>query len=82
MSPVTMVRHLGRLVLAAAVVGSLSFGASQLFAGNTSDCPYPPYYGPCADPAECEALCFALFPEHGGNGHCNLADHCCICAER
>jgi hypothetical protein len=81
MSNVLMVKRLGHRVFAAAVVGSLSFGASQLVAGNLTDCPYPPYHGPCATQGECVALCDSLFP-YGGIGHCNEAAGCCICAER
>lgn len=73
--------RVARLVFAIVVIGALSFGASQLFAANKTDCPFPPYYGTCASQEECRALCFSIFPENGGAGHCT-GQGCCICAER
>lgn len=82
MSISRMVRRARQFLLAGAVIGGLSFGVSQLFAGNQGDCPYPPYHGPCGPGDDCYELCIALFPENGGVGHCNTSIGCCICAER
>jgi hypothetical protein len=82
MSTATMVKRAGRLILAGVVFGGLTFGASQLIAGGARDCPYPPYHGPCDPNDDCYDLCIQLFPLNEGIGHCNLSNHCCICAER
>ncbi len=66
-------------VLALIVVLGLSFGASQLFAGERSIC--EGYDGTCSSQEECETLCRALYPENGGAGHCD-PNGCCTCAVR
>jgi hypothetical protein len=82
MSMSRITERVSRLILTGAVLDGLSFGASQLFAGSRSDCPYPPYHGPCDEQNDCYSLCIQLFPLNEGSGHCNLFTHCCICAER
>jgi hypothetical protein len=81
MPSTSKVKRVGELILAAAVIGALGFGASQLLANNKADCPYPPYHGPCDAQGKCDSLCLALFPENGGEGVCSPSTHCCICAE-
>lgn len=66
-------------LLALIVVLGLSFGASQLFAGERSVC--EGYDGTCSSQMECEMLCEMLYPENGGAGRCE-PNGCCPCAQR
>lgn len=75
MSKSPMVKRLSRVVLAGAVLGALSFGASQLLGGSNRDC----QYGPCVTKQDCIPICLYWFPDNGGVGLCR--NGCCICAE-
>lgn len=74
-----MVKRISSLLVAAFVVGGLSFGAAQLGAGQALVC--EGYHGVCASQGECEDLCEQLFPENGGVGIC-FPNGCCMCAEK
>ncbi len=66
-------------VLTLVVVLGLSFGASQLFAGERTIC--EGYDGTCSSQFECEQLCEILYPGSGGNGRCD-PNGCCRCVQR
>lgn len=72
----------GRGVFALGVVGALSFGATQLFAGagGQGACP-PPSMGTCPpdDPnGWCDWMCQMIDPE--SHGLCRKDTNCCTCS--
>lgn len=73
-------KRISSLLVAAFVLGGLSFGASQLTAGEATDCQALGYHGPCTN-GSCYDLCLQLYPLNGGEGIC-FPNDCCMCAER
>lgn len=77
-----MIKRISSLLVAAFVVGGLSFGAPPLRAAPTTDCQAMGYHGPCNAAGSCYDLCLALFPLNGGEGICFERDWYCMCAEK
>lgn len=75
-----MIKRISSLLVAAFVVGGLSFGAAQLRAGEATDCVALGYEGPCEDEQDCHDLCIELIPENNGAGICFETIGCCRCA--
>lgn len=74
-----MMKRIASFLVAAFVVGGLSYGAAQLRAGEPLVC--EGYHGTCTDEQACRDLCLQLFPLNGGEGIC-FWNGCCMCAER
>lgn len=79
----SVVKSLGKLVLAGFVCGALAFGAASLFASATTfDCPDDgeTHLGSCIDNPDCTQKCRAAHPEippEEIQGRC--IDGCCTC---
>jgi hypothetical protein len=78
-----MIRRIQSLLMAAFVVGGLTFGTAQLRAGGGGDwCTEHGYHGPCDAEGDCYELCIFLFPLNDGVGICFESVWCCMCAEK
>jgi hypothetical protein len=76
-----MMKRISSLLVAALVLGGLSFGAAQLRGGEATDCEALGYHGPCDASGSCYDLCLHLYPLNNGDGVC-LPNDCCMCVER
>lgn len=77
MSKSPMVKRISQFILAGAVLGGVTFGASTLLARDMRYC-----HGYTETEEDCIQLCIYLFPENGGHEVWHESTGCCVCAER